>query len=549
MVRRRTTQAPGDTMRCSSCLLLGAAGYLAGFAAAAVDAVYVTDIAIYSILAPCAQSAVSYNIASETYNSQCGSAASELQSCICSNTRELQSVTQRMTSAVTSSCGSSASDDVWSASKVMDQYCNPAKTITFATPTTNQVNAFITELAEISYLPQCAQSAISYAVMGNNRERCPQDASLFASCVCKGSKVTDIDKSLSESARSSCTNNEDMTAAVGFFSEYCAMNNGTTSFAKPPRPPGDMTYHITGLPQFKSLNKCAQQGVSSAIFASGMRGKVSSTLTSDVKIYCSRTATDDVTSAMAVFDFYCSAADNKVVATGADSVSETQPPAMSRTGVTSPSASKTGSSSGSGGDNGGSDSSKDGNGGGGGGGGNKTAIIAASVLGGVVAIGIVAAIILYVRHKRRKQARGEQIPAPPDENNGKSELDGKSDWTGRIGSPASTNPMPELHTPSHSPRPELHGGGAMVPELGPYQAPRPELQGDLSSNHSIPSPHQQSLYGVSPYSQHAQSPYGGRPGYEVSPASAQGQAGYAHGWQSGPVESYELDSNVGRRNQ
>ncbi len=72
-----------------------------------------------------------------------------------------------MTSAVTSSCGTTASDDVWSASKIMDKYCNPAKAVAFPTPTTNVVNAFITELAEISYLPQCAQSAVSYAVMGD----------------------------------------------------------------------------------------------------------------------------------------------------------------------------------------------------------------------------------------------------------------------------------------------------------------------------------------------------------------------------------------------
>ncbi|UNI18348.1 hypothetical protein JDV02_004621 [Purpureocillium takamizusanense] len=310
----------------------------------------------------------------------------------------------------------------------------------------------------------------------------------------------------------------------------------------------------------------AQALASCICLKSGMRGRVSSTLTSDVKAYCSSTATDDVTSAMAVFDFYCSAAEKKVVATGAESVSETQPSAMSRTGAKSLNASKTTSPSGTGGGGGGggSDGSKDtntGGGGGGSGGGNKTAIIAASVLGGVVAIGIVAAIVFFVRHRRQKLARGEQITGPPDEFPGKSELDGKSDWAGRIGSPGSAKPMPELYTPSHSPRPELHGGGGgggIVSELGgPHQAPRTELQGDASSNHSHSSPppqhHQPSPYGVSPsYSQqhHPQSPYGGRgPGYEVSPASAQGHPGYAHGWQSGPVESYELDSNLGRRNQ
>jgi hypothetical protein len=48
---------------------------------------------------------------------------------------------------------------------VMEKYCNPERTITFAKPTTNIVNAFIMELPQVSGLPACAQSGLSYAVM------------------------------------------------------------------------------------------------------------------------------------------------------------------------------------------------------------------------------------------------------------------------------------------------------------------------------------------------------------------------------------------------
>lgn len=49
---------------------------------------------------------------------------------------------------------------------VLDKYCHPDKTIAFSTPTANVVNAYITERPELSYLPPCAQTGVSYAVMG-----------------------------------------------------------------------------------------------------------------------------------------------------------------------------------------------------------------------------------------------------------------------------------------------------------------------------------------------------------------------------------------------
>ena len=53
----------------------------------------------------------------------------------------------------------------------MKLYCDQDASITFSTPTTNVVNAYITDLPQLSYLPPCAQSALSEAVMGVVRER------------------------------------------------------------------------------------------------------------------------------------------------------------------------------------------------------------------------------------------------------------------------------------------------------------------------------------------------------------------------------------------
>lgn len=104
---------------------------------------------------------------------RCGEGQKELQSCICSNTNEFRQVSRSLASAVSSSCGVSATDDVWSASKVMEKYCDQAATVTFSTPTANIVNAYITDLPQMTYLPGCAQSAVSYAVMAAVRDQRP----------------------------------------------------------------------------------------------------------------------------------------------------------------------------------------------------------------------------------------------------------------------------------------------------------------------------------------------------------------------------------------
>ena len=116
--------------------------------------------------APCAADALSYVIAVQTMSTRCGTDEAALQSCICSSSPVFSEVESRVLTDVTSSCGTSALEDRSSVDVVMSQYCNPKSTYTFPTPTENIVQAYITEVSEMEYLPPCARSALSEAVMG-----------------------------------------------------------------------------------------------------------------------------------------------------------------------------------------------------------------------------------------------------------------------------------------------------------------------------------------------------------------------------------------------
>ncbi|KAL7787047.1 hypothetical protein V8C37DRAFT_405125 [Trichoderma ceciliae] len=509
------------------------------------DLSYVTDLEIFSLLAPCVSDAISYNIATLTYATLCGDSETELQSCACSNTERFASITSSISRDVRNSCGSTATEDQQSASSVLEKYCNQDLTIAFSTPTKNVVEAYITDLSQINYLPRCAQSALSEAVMGENSSKCPEAANLFAPCVCnKGGIPAAVSDMISKSVRYSCSNGGDISAAQDFYNEYCAMNNGTTTFTQPPGPPGDMTYHITALSQFKALRSCAQNGVASAILdqtelycaagpqalascvciKSGMSGRISSTLTSYVKWNCDNTATADVSSALAVFSLYCSAAEKEVVVSVTDTATETYPHPTNRLTSFSSRPSETNGGGGGNPDQSGKNGpSPDGDGDGDGGNSsssiNKTAVIAACVLGGVVLVAAISAVAFFVRRRRNKQMRGERLPPTADGHN----LQGPN-------AAAAAAAVPELHSTE---RQELQGNvGTPFSELPPsYATPRPELQGNVECNKPPLSGHQP-----------PQSPYHGQQqgAPTVSPATP---GTHGVGWQSGPVaETYELDS-------
>ncbi|WYZ38022.1 hypothetical protein EsH8_II_001528 [Colletotrichum jinshuiense] len=408
--------------------------------ATAASIVHVNGLSIFTQLAPCAQDAVSRNIFAQTYKA-CGGAATELQSCVCTKNNNLAAVSTSIVNSVSYNCGKTASEDQTSAAAVLSQYCNPDATVTFATPTTNIVTQFITNIAELSYLAPCAQSAVSVAFWSMS-ELCPEPASLMAPCVCsKNDNSARVSLSILDRVKYYCSNTADGTSGIAFYDAYCAMNKGTTAFPKPTPPPGDMTYYMTALAQYNSLVPCAQSGVESAIerfsntlcpegpqalascicLKEGISDQMASALTSRVKYYCSSTASEDVTSALGVLDFYCDAAKNEVIATVAESAQ-----GGAGAGNTGSRATGTGSDAGGryptgfGADN----PTGTPNGNGMPNSGPNIAAIVGGVAGGVVVIcitGIVAFIIL----RRKNQAQSPLLStAGPPEMTGPHELGG-----------------------------------------------------------------------------------------------------------------------------
>ena len=118
-----------------------------------------------------------------------------------------------------------------------------------------------------------------------------------------------------------------MTSAQGIFAGYCGLGNGTSSFPSTSDLAGDVTYYITDLPQFSSLAPCAASALSYEVLSQTNQDclaapaalvscvcvkdqnslGISSGIASAVGDYCDSTASDDVSRALSVFAYYCSA--------------------------------------------------------------------------------------------------------------------------------------------------------------------------------------------------------------------------------------------------
>lgn len=226
---------------------------------------------------------------------------------------------------------------------------------------------------------------------------------------------------------------------------------------------------------------------------------------------------------MDAFEHYCSAAESKVVATVTQSISETYATAETRTAPSSPGATHTGNStSGAGNSSGGGSPAAP-----------QPAIIAAGALGGVVALGLIGVLGWFIRRKKQ-QSKEEDAKAnissplppkqPPYEYQGTPELVGSGYNSARndIAKPAGAS---FLH-------PEL--GGTHITEL-----PNPDYKSDFGDNGSIRS------YGgaqelASPVDGYQPARLHGRPVQELP-------GGNQMGWQSGPIEMYEMDAQPARR--
>ncbi|KAI1806248.1 hypothetical protein F4811DRAFT_511208 [Daldinia bambusicola] len=524
--------------------------------ARAQEVVYVTDLSIFTVLAPCAASAVSENVQAQT-NQNCPEAVTDLQSCVCTKNNNFASISTGISSSVSRSCGSTASEDQASAASVFEAYCNQASITPFPTPS-NPVTQYITDFPAWQELAPCAASGLSYIVQSMTYDLCPADPSLLATCVCdKNQNSLLASQGINKSVKSSCSSHvEDIDSAQAVFSGYCGLVKGTSLFPTTSDPPGDMTYHITALPDYSSLVPCAQSAVSYGVLSqtydlcpdgpkalascvclkSGMSGSMSNVITSDVKYSCDSTATEDVRSALAVFDLYCSAAKGLTTPAGVtESLEQTK--ATLKSGGSGPK--ETGISGGSGSSSSegplesGSSSSDSANK-------SNTSTIVGAVVGTLAGIAFIGLVAFFFWRRRRYNQSGDRIVPQTvvQEYTGKPELDGnpnpdalKDQEATRIDN---VSPVSAYSSPNTS---ELQGYNAYPQPPIPQM---PELRGQDYAP-QMPSP-------VSPHSpQEANS----QPVYEA-PAQHKPQVHEAHGqprselpgmgWQSGPVtEFHEVD--------
>jgi hypothetical protein len=166
---------------------------------------------------------------------------------------------------------------------------------------------------------------------------------------------------------------------------------------------------------------------------------------------------------------------------------------------------------------------------------NQTATIAASVLGGVVAIALVGGGYWFWRRRQNKKNGQPLGPAHGNDNPpGTPELGGTQKAGGYYGS-KELSPQFTSASPVHGA--ELPTGAQTSPptELPSQQQIPRELAAGGGFEYS-----QQQQQQHQAWTQHQQHPQSS----SVSPMTPPDNQGM--GWQSGPVQSYELDSNMRR---
>lgn len=299
----------------------------------------ITDLAIFSSLAPCAASAVSA-VVEDLTALQCPTGVTALQSCACTQDNNSAAVATTIANSILSDfCASTASDDVSSASVVFSYYCNQAGAAPSFSNAAASVSQYITDLAAYSALAPCAYLGLSNAVQDLTNALCPTGQAALASCACsKDLNSLVVTNSISSQVFDGCgsTHSADVSSAEAVFAGYCGLAAGTTSFPTASALPGHLTYYVTDLPQFSSLAPCAASAVSAAILGQtsdycppdpsdlvscvcvkdSNSLSISRYLSSQVKDFCDSTASEDVSSGIALLNFYCSAGEGLVTPTG-----------------------------------------------------------------------------------------------------------------------------------------------------------------------------------------------------------------------------------------
>ncbi|KAG9233409.1 hypothetical protein BJ875DRAFT_535403 [Amylocarpus encephaloides] len=512
---------------------------LASVVSSASGTVYITELPAYQSLVSCAASGVSYAVQRLTY-SKCPTDPVALQSCACTKDSNSAAVGGSVAKQVQSYCDSTASEDVTSAASVFNLYCNPG--LSTAAPTTKSggVSQYITDLPEFTNLAPCAGSGISYAIQSLTRGLCPSDAPGLQSCACtKNQNSGVVTQGINSQVGYYCgsTHSEDKATAQAFFAGYCGLGNGSSVFPSISYLPGAVTYYVTDLPQYSSLAPCAASGlsyemrsltgslcppdpkalVSCACVKDNNSAEMTAGLMTEVKSYCGSTASDDVVSALSVFDFYCSAGKGlatpqgvtaSVAAPGtgtkaAPGTGTNPTPGPGETGTSGSEASNDGSSGSS------SSTTKK----------NKGGVPIAAIIGG--AIGLVAllviALIAFCCYRQKRLRKRQLAPRPPaaavSNDYGKTELPNNEASTAHTASPlmGKLNPITVDHRPV-SPMEEKPPNAYTTPHAGRVEMLAPASPYRAELQHQSPQPHTAEIYTS------ANGSHGGFPLQELPPA-------------------------------
>ncbi|KAI0395477.1 hypothetical protein F5Y17DRAFT_423085 [Xylariaceae sp. FL0594] len=525
---------------------------------AATSVVYVSDLQIFTVLAPCAQSAVFGIIDYQTVQG-CPDSATGLQSCICSKNagNNYATIGRSISDSISYTCGQTATEDQASASTVLSAYCNQNKIITFPSPSIT-VQDYVTDLPAFQNLAPCAASGVSQAVLQQTDDRCQADPSLLATCACdKGQNSEYVSSQISSSVKYYCSSHAlDVASAQAVFQGYCGLAHGTTSFPDTTDPPGQMTYYITALDEYSALGACAKTAVSNNVLSqtrelcppgpqalascaclrSEMYGSISSSITSTIREYCSSAGSDEVRSAIGVLDLYCSAAKAlTTIAHVTQSVSQPTPSPKPHSGGAQQTSSQAGSAPTATPSSTGPDGAETGAGAGSGDGSTQkatsnTAVIAGAVAGSVIGTGLIAAVAFLLYRRRKKAEANAANPPIALADEGKPELDSTSVAPGTAGSLSPS--MQKLRMDDVSPVSAISGPNS---PYGSELAAYPPRTTELPERNFHPSAtHHEAL---------SQQIYEAPGQHQAPPPSSggQGNAG-GMGWQSGPVpNAYEMD--------
>jgi hypothetical protein len=192
---------------------------------------YITDIAQFTDLARCAQSAVSYAIFYLT-NSACPEDPAGLQSCACTKNQNSLGASQSINSQVGSSCGSTRSADKASAQAMFAGYCGLGNgTSAFPTPSylPGAVSYYMTDLPNYSSLAPCAKSAMSYEMNTLVTYLCPAAPMALVACACaQDNNSGAFSAELVSGVKYSCgsTASADVTSVLSVFDVYCSAGKG-----------------------------------------------------------------------------------------------------------------------------------------------------------------------------------------------------------------------------------------------------------------------------------------------------------------------------------